>query len=237
MCWSETATWSMVGIGSVATAIAWYREEPPAIWGTIAFFTMMEALQVWGYRVIDQCGAAPNAAVTLVSYLHICLQPLVINIFCMALVSPSVTPRMRSVVLGLSGLASLTLLARLIPAPWLGICPPELPLCGTELCTISGSWHLGWTVPLNNLFSLQAWFGAMGQFPDYMLAAFLLPCLYGAWRFALFNGAMGPVLSSIVTTDPHEMPAVWCFFSVGIVILGLSPAFRQRLQGHGGITA
>ncbi len=237
MCWSEAATWTMVGIGSAGAALAWYRDEPAAIWGTIGFFTGMEALQVWGYQVLDQCGAAPNSAVTLLSYLHISLQPLVINLFCMALVGPAVTPRMRRFILGITVLACLMLLARLIPAPRLGHCPPNVPLCGVEMCTVSGSWHLGWTVPLNNLFSLQPWLGPMGQFPDYMLAAFLLPCLYGAWRFALFNAAMGPGLSSIITDNPHEMPAVWCFFSVGILLIGISPGFRQRLQGPGGVAA
>lgn len=230
MCWSEAATWSMVGIGTAGAALAWSRAEPAAIWGTIGFFTGMEALQVWGYQVVDQCGAAPNGAVTLLSYLHISLQPLVINIFCMALAGSSVSLRMRRLVLGVSTLACLMLLARLIPAPVLGLCPPDVPLCGSDLCTISGSWHIGWTVPLNNLFSLQPWLGSMGQFPDYMLAAFFLPCLYGAWRFALFNAAVGPGLSSILTDNPHEMPAVWCFFSVGIVLIGISPAFRRHFQ-------
>ena len=130
---------------------------------------------------------------------------------------------------GNSPLPSLTLLARLIPAPWLGVCPPGVPLCGPEFCTISGNWHLGWTMPLNNFLSLSHWFGGIGQFPDYLLACLLLPCLYGAWRFALLNGLVGPLLASGLTSNPNEMPAIWCLFSVMLVLIGISPLIRSRV--------
>ena len=229
MCWSETETYSMAALGAAATFVTWRKGEPAGIWGTLGFFTAMEGLQAWGYGVIDQCGAPGNTTVTVLSYLHIVLQPIVVNLFCLTLVGPAVDARTRRWVLGLASLTSLTLLARLIPAPWLGVCPPGVPLCGPEFCTISGNWHLGWTMPLNNFLSLSHWFGGIGQFPDYLLACLLLPCLYGAWRFALLNGLVGPLLASGLTSNPNEMPAIWCLFSVMLVLIGISPLIRSRV--------
>lgn len=239
MCWSETATYAMVGLGAAATLATWYKKEPVAIWGTIGFFTAMEALQAWGYAVIDQCGTPSNHAATLLSYLHIAFQPLVINAFCMALVGSALSPAVRRRVFALAGLATLLLLARLVPIPWAGTCLPGSPLCGAAYCTISGSWHLGWTIPLNDLLaavlpldalsSLLPLLGDGARFLDYMLAVFLLPCLYGAWRFAVFHLAFGPVLAIVLTGNPNEMPAVWCLFSIGLVLVGLSPVFRRSL--------
>jgi len=84
MCWSEGASVAMVGIGAVATVVTMRRGEPAAIPATLGFFTVMEALQVGGYAVLDQCGSRVNQADTLLSFLHIALQPLFINAFAMA---------------------------------------------------------------------------------------------------------------------------------------------------------
>lgn len=229
MCWSETATFAMAGLGAAATVVTWHRGEPAGIWGTLGYFTLMEGLQAWGYGVVDQCGAPGNTAVTLLSYLHIAFQPIMVNLFCLALVGPGLDPRIRRMVLTLASLTSLALLARLIPADWLGTCPPGTPLCGAAFCTISGTWHIGWTVPLNNLFSLAHWVGGVGQFPDYLLATLVVPCLYGAWRFAVLNTLIGPLLASGLTENPHEMPAVWCLFSIVLILIGLSPLVRRQV--------
>ena len=49
MCWSATASIAMVGIGVVATGVTAARGEPRAIWLTLGYFTVMEALQATGY--------------------------------------------------------------------------------------------------------------------------------------------------------------------------------------------
>ena len=45
---------AMVAAGAVATGVTWHRDEPLAIWGTLGYFTLMEALQVAGYGVLNQ---------------------------------------------------------------------------------------------------------------------------------------------------------------------------------------
>ena len=55
---------------------------------------------------------------------------------------------------------------------------------------------LAWDMPLNDMLGslsggvLTRW----GAYPDYMLAVFVLPLFYGAWRFVLFHALLGPIL-------------------------------------------
>ncbi len=105
-------------------------------------------------------------------------------------------------------------------------------MCGTRFCTVPGDWHIAWQVPLNGLYNpLNDWLGTTIQFLDYMVAVFLLPLVYGAWRFVLFHLLAGPVLAMGLTSNADEMPAVWCLFSIGIVLVGLSRFTRYRVFG------
>ena len=235
MCWSESASVAMVGIGAAAAVVTWTRGEPRAIPVTLAFFAAMEALQVAGYQVIDACGTPANRLVTIASYAHIALQPLFINAFGMALVGAHVSPAMRRAVYALSALASVLLFARLVPFGWAAPCTAGHALCGPDWCTVSGNWHLGWQVPYFNTWAplLGAWLSAALEFPAYLLAVFILPLVYGAWRFALFHAAFGPALATLLTDNPNEMPAIWCLLSVGLALVGLSPLVRRSLSPPG----
>ncbi|MDU8943841.1 DUF5765 domain-containing protein [Ovoidimarina sediminis] len=227
MCWSATASVAMVAAGGVGAAITLRRGDPAAIWATLGFFTVMEGLQATGYAVIDQCGSPANRTITILSYLHIALQPLFINAFAMAIAPVRPGPQVRRWVWALAGLASAVLFLRLVPLPALGFCVPGEVLCGPAWCLRSGEWHIAWEVPLNGLPTAL---GIPFQFPSYMLAVFALPLVYGAWRFVLFHAAAGPLLASLLTRDPNEMPAIWCLFSIGILAIALSPFIRHKVM-------
>lgn len=87
----------------------------------------MEALQVVGYGVVDQCGTAANTSVTVLSSLHIVLQPFFVNAFAMELVPDVVRRRVRTGVFSACALSSLVMLVQIIPAPQLGECLPGSP--------------------------------------------------------------------------------------------------------------
>jgi hypothetical protein len=238
MCWSESASVAMAGLGTVAAVVTARRGEPRAIPATLAFFAVMEALQAAGYLFIDNCSIASNKSVTVLSYLHIALQPIFINAFGMALVAGPVSRGLRRFVYGTSGLAFLVMLLSLVPFDWAGPCRPGQALCGPEWCTITGTWHLGWTMPLNDMW--RAIYGArladIMPFPAYVLAVFVLPLAYGAWRFVLFHAALGPILAQLLTDNPNEFPAVWCLFSVGLVLLAMSPLVRRSVAPRGALS-
>ena len=232
MCWSEGASIAMVGLGRVATVVTARRGDPGAITLTLGFFTLMEALQVGGYWVVDACQTPANRSVTVLSYLHIALQPVVINMFAMTIAPAEVSSQMRRWVIALASLASVMLLLRLVPLDWAGPCSPGDPLCGASFCTVSGTWHIAWEMPLNDMWSaLGVPFVDVVPFPFYMASVFVLPLIYGAWRFVFFHALCGPVLAMTLTDNPNEMPAIWCLFSIGILVIGLSPMVRERVFG------
>jgi hypothetical protein len=233
MCWSPEASVAVASIGAVATVVAARRGAPAAIWGTLAYFSAMEGLQVAGYAVIDQCGTRANEAVTLLSYLHIAFQPLVINLFALNLVPAPVRTRVSVWVLGLSALTVAVMLLQILPLADLGRCLPGAPLCGEALCTKSGNWHIAWAIPYNGLFvPIESFLGTNFGFPAYMLCVFALPLAYGAWRFVALHLLAGPVLARLITDNPNEMPAVWCLFSIAILCIGLSSFVRQAVSAR-----
>jgi hypothetical protein len=234
MCWSETTSLAMVGIGAAAAVVTARQGRPLAVPVAFGYFAVMEALQAAGYRVIDQCDSPANQTITFLSILHIVFQPFVINAFAMALVVGGVRVRTQVVVYGFCALASVTMLLQLYPFDWAGSCRPGDILCGEHLCTRSGEWHLAWDVPFNGLLvPFDTFFGTRWSFPAYMLAVFLMPLFYGAWRFCLFHALVGPMLAGWLTQQPNEVPAIWCLFSIGIIVIGLSPWMWRRF-GIGG---
>ncbi|NNK78118.1 MAG: hypothetical protein HKP40_05335 [Litoreibacter sp.] len=231
MCWSLGASVAMVGLGAGATALVYRRGEPPAIWLTLGYFTLMEALQLSGYMVLDQCGTRANRSVTLLSYLHIVLQPLFLNAFALELVPPEVKRKARAWAYGVAALSGLVMVAQILPVEAYGTCRPGGPLCGASLCTVSGEWHIAWHIPYNGLvLPFEDWLGYHPGFPSYTLAVFLVPLLYGAWRFVLFHALAGPILAGFLTQDPNEMPAIWCLFSIGILLIGMSSFIRRQVS-------
>ncbi len=231
MCWSEGASVAMVGLGAAAAVVTARRGDPVAFPVTLAFFAAMEALQAFGYLVIDECEIAPNKTVTFLSYLHISLQPIFINAFAMALVATPVSRAMRRFVYGASTLAFVVMMLQLVPFGWAGQCNPDTALCGPGFCTMTGTWHLAWTMPLNDMWAalFGETFARLVPFPAYFLAVFLLPLFYGAWRLVVMHAALGPILASVLTSNNNEMPAVWCLFSIGIVLIGISPLVRRSV--------
>jgi hypothetical protein len=227
MCWSAGASIAMTAAGGAAMVVSAARGDPKAIWLTLGYFTVMEALQAAGYAVVDQCGSTANRGITLLSYLHIAGQPIVINAFAMAIAPRAISPALRRTVYALATLATAALLLRLVPLDTVGPCQPGDVLCGARLCLVSGTWHIGWEVPLNDLpRSLGL---TTVQFPAYILAVFILPLAYGAWRFVLFHALAGPILADALSDNPLETPAIWCLFSIGIILIALSPRVRYGL--------
>ncbi|WP_439573780.1 DUF5765 domain-containing protein [Phreatobacter sp.] len=227
MCFSPTITGAMVVAGVIATAVTLKRREPPIFPITLAYFTAMEALQFGGYMVINQCGTPANQSITFLSILHIVFQPFFINAFAMAILPVAVGPRMRTLAFGICGLSAAVMLMQLYPFAWAGTCRPGSILCGTPLCTVSGDWHLAWNVPYNDL--LGGLSRMTVEFPTYFIAAFFVPLLYGAWRFVIFHALVGPIAASYLTTNPNEIPAIWCLVSIGIALVAMSPLIRRQL--------
>ena len=233
MCWGAEATATMVVVGGVAAAVAWHKEARPAVWLTLGYFVVMEALQFIGYTVIDQCDSTTNQSVTTLSYLHIALQPIFINAFAMELVPNSVRERVQPWVYAVAGMSALVMLVQLLPIQALGDCRPGDAMCADQLCTVSGSWHIAWEIPYNGLMApVDNLLGTEMAFPTYMGVVFLMPLLYGAWRFVMLHMFVGPILAWTLTENPSEMPAIWCLFSIAILLITLNTQAQTAVRAE-----
>jgi len=231
MCWGLSVSVAMVAAGTVAAAVTTSQGRPTAVPVTLGYFTLMEALQAAGYLVIDECTNPLNQTVTFLSAVHIIFQPFFVNAFAMELVPKPVRLRARLAVYCVCALSAVVMLAQLYPFDWAGACSPGGTLCGPALCTVSGEWHIGWEIPFNGLIvPIERTLGIHAAFPTYALAAFVVPICYGAWRFAIFHALFGPMLASLLTDNPNEIPAIWCLFSIGIILIGLNPWLWRRFE-------
>lgn len=119
--------------------------------------------------------------------------------------------------LGLDGLAHLD--RRLCGLPLV-----QQAARGRSRCHASGEWHIAWQSPLNDLDApARALLDVFGSHPTHLVAAFLVPLAYRAWRLVAWHALSGPVFASLLTSDPREMLAIWCQFSIGILLIALVP--------------
>ncbi|MFO1185724.1 MAG: DUF5765 domain-containing protein [Bauldia sp.] len=219
MCWSIGASAALTVGGLSVAAYSRRRGDKPAIWATLVYFCAMEGLQAVTYLVIDLC-APTNQFLTVLAYVHIAFQPVFINFISMTFIPDGVRTRIQPVVYALSFASAAVILLQLAPFAWSPDCEIGRVLCGKALCAVSGSWHIGWTVPYHTL-------GLPMDFPTYIVMGFVVPVLYGSWRFTLFHFVTGPFAAALTTRNPNEWPAVWCLFSVALILIALLGPLRR----------
>ena len=76
MCFSQNMSLS-VGIFGILSSIYFLKLNIYAAIG-IFYFSLMEIIQYFQYKVIDQCDNKYNKLLTKIGYIHICFQPLFI---------------------------------------------------------------------------------------------------------------------------------------------------------------
>ena len=233
MCWSGQASAVLATMGIATTVYAAWKKEPAPLWIALGYFSLMELLQAFTYSVIDECLNPTNQIATLLGYLHITFQPFFINAVTLYFIPAAVRKRIYIPVYMLCFAGSLFTLLQLYPMSWAGACDPHRPLCAERLCSVHGNWHIAWDVPTNGLgnYFVHAGFRLLADgYPGYVLTAFLLPLLYGSWRAVLFHYLVGPYLSSLLTNNQNEWPAIWCLLSIGILMLIVKSPLRRWLH-------
>jgi hypothetical protein len=233
MCWSGEASAAIAAVGISTAIYAAIKKEPISLWVPLGYFSLMEILQALTYRVIDQCDAPMNQIYTLFGYLHIAFQPFFINMLAMHFIPAEISKKISFSVYVLCAISVLFMLVQLYPFDWAGQCTiGARPLCGSNLCSISGNWHIAWSVPANGIgnyfINFPITFLSTGYI-SYELSAFILPILYGSWRLTLYHLILGPRLALLLTDNVNEWPAVWCLLSVGIIMLVVKTPLRSIL--------
>lgn len=221
MCWSGEASAALATVGFASTAYVAVKGEDRNLWVPLAYFSLMELLQAFTYSVIDQCSLPVNQVLTLFGGLHIAFQPFFINMVSMHFIPEERRNKIAPWVYAICFAGTIALLMRLYPFDWAGMCQFKSDaLCGERLCSVHGNWHIAWEIPLNGLW----WLGW-----GYYLPAFILPIVYGSWRFTLYHILVGPALALTTTDNWNEWPAVWCLFSIGLLLLVIKSPIRKLL--------
>jgi len=177
------------------------------MWMTIGYFSLMETIQAFNYPMLNQCDLPRNQMLTYLGYLHIAFQPFFVNLMAMHFIPTEVRSRVMLPVMIACGCVTMSLIIKAHPFEWAGACDPLRGLCGPQMCTVPGNWHLDWLLPLNGngnfLAGLEIWEVRPypNGMPGYAVVAFILPALYGSWRFSLYLLLSGPVLASCLTDN------------------------------------
>ena len=232
MCWSGEASTVIATIGLGSTAYFAYRGEDKRLWITLGYFSLMEALQAYTYGVIDNCSVPSNQVATLLGYLHIAFQPFFINMISLYFIPNEVSKKIEPLVYTACFIATIIMLIQLYPFAWAGECDPLRPLCGTQMCSISGNWHIAWDVPANGIgnYWVNTGISLLSHgYIAYVVTSFLVPILYGSWRLTLYHYILGPLLASMTTDNINEWPAVWCLFSIGLLLIVVKTPIRRIL--------
>lgn len=233
MCWNGEASTVLAVAGFAGAAYTALKKEPEplALWVCLFYFAIMESLQAIGYLVIDQCHAPLNQIVTLLGYLHITFQPFFINAVALYFMPGDAARKIAPWVYFACCVGAMMMLIQLYPFSWAGHCAAGRPLCGDVLCTVSGEWHIAWLLPTNGIGNSMADSSILGHgFPSYALTAFFIPCLIGSWRFTLFTYIAGPFLAGLTTANINEWPAIWCLFSIGLLLAVIITPLRHYLH-------
>ncbi|KAI8471998.1 MAG: hypothetical protein J3K34DRAFT_415356 [Monoraphidium minutum] len=210
-------------------------------------FFLMELLQFLQYLVLDDCNHWLNQLTTVLSYIHVCFQPLSVNMFLfqnepnrdatrtiykLCLVT-GVLGVLRVPYLGLAHLppAALELVPGLPDLKLAGtqaVCAWET-VCGPRTCTTRGNLHLAWSLPLLP----PSYFIPSGfvHFLMFFAPAFVMP---GTWSFVrkvfavvvVITGPMATQLASYRASggDPSwrlEWAGVWCLFAAMQCLFGI----------------
>ena len=209
MCFSENMSLA-IGIVGGLSSMYFYNKNIYASIG-IGYFAIMEILQYFQYKVINQCDNKYNKLLTNIGYLHICFQSLFFNIWLFAFIKkPNV------IFLYMSFFAGLLLATRLFFVSDDELCDTNNePLCGKQTCSFSGEKHIAWNMRLRA--PGKYWFT-----PSIGLSFFMwtIPALMTLELKPILAMLLTfPYIASLLTNNIHEQPAIWCFTGIGQMLL------------------
>ncbi len=209
MCFSENMSLA-VGVTGILASIYFYNQNIYASIG-IGYFALMEILQFFQYKVIDECNNHYNKFLTRLGYIHICFQPLFFNLWLFAF-----TKKPNFTFIYMSFFAGLLLASRLFYVRDNELCDTNNePLCGKKTCAFSGNKHVAWNLRLRA--PGKNWFTPSIGLHFFMWVIPVLTIIQLKPVLALL--LTGPYLGVLLTNNIHEQPAIWCFTAIAQFII------------------
>ena len=211
MCFSEKMSLAVGTLGLLSSLYFYiYKKSIYASIG-VGYFSLMEILQYFQYKVINDCANPINKYLTILGYLHICFQPLFANIWLFTFAK---NPNF--IFLYMSFFAGLLLASRLLVVSDNELCDGHNePLCGKRTCVYKGTRHLAWNVRLRA--AGKNWYTPSIGLHFFMWVVPMIVLFQIKPILAML--LTGPYLGYLFTDNIHEQPAIWCFTSIFQMII------------------
>jgi hypothetical protein len=209
MCFSENISLA-IGITGILFGLYFSKKNIYAGIG-VGYFALMEIIQFFQYKVINECHNKYNVFLTKLGYIHICFQPLFVNLWLFAF-----TKKPNFIFIYMSFFAGLLLASRVFFVNDTALCDiANEPLCGKQTCAVSGEKHIAWNIRLRA--AGKNWFSPSIGLHFFMWVIPALTIFQLKPILALL--LTGPYLGLLLSTNKNEQPAIWCYTVIGQMLL------------------
>jgi hypothetical protein len=252
MCFTGEMSAGFSAAGLFAAYWIYSRTNNVELASGVFFFFTMEFLQAIQYIYIASglgspvCDTIVNQILTLLGFLHICLQPYFCHVINSSLTKSAKYKDRYLVIKRLCLIGGFLLFMRwplsYIPSlntmdnsidPATGLGRSTEWLRGEKLCTFKTQtmWHLGWSVPMADpsYYVMGAGIHSFCMFAPF----FALYEKKGMVIQGIFLFLFGPVLAASISDNLMEQASIWCFFSIAQICIMLF-LIRETLLIHWG---
>jgi len=232
MCFSFEMSVAFAALGLFSSWWIYTKTSNKALASGVFFFFTMEFLQAIQYMFIAEdmnspvCDSPINKFLTVLGFLHICLQPYFCHVINASLTKNEKYLDRYIVIKRLCLIGGGMLFTRFLISGLPNYSTMDVTdfkstewLRGEKLCTFRGNWHLAWSVPMAD--------------PTYIIpgAAIHSFCMFAPF-FALYEKrgmviqgvflfVFGPYLASWISPNLMEQASIWCFFSIAQIAIML----------------
>jgi len=229
MCFSGEMSAVFAALGLFCSWWIYSRTSNTALASGVFFFFTMELLQSIQYYFIAPnidspiCDTFINQFLTIVGFLHICLQPYFCHVINASLTKNEKYLDRYMVIKRLCLIGGGMLFLRFFLAyawDWsLGGKASTEWLRGEKICTFRGNYHLAWSVPMAD----PTYFIPGSAIHSFLMFApfFALYEKQGLVIQGIFHFLAGPYLASLITPNLMEPASIFCFFSISQIAIML----------------
>lgn len=246
MCFSGEASAVFAALGLISSWWVYTKTSNIELASGIFFFFTMEFLQVIQYYFLADnqyspiCGTTANKILTLLGFLHICLQPYFCHVINASLTKSCKYKDRYNIIKRLCLIGGFLLFSRYFLSFIPSLNTMDVSnnkstewLRGDSLCTFKteAMWHLGWSVPMADpsYYVMGAGIHSFLMFAPF----FALYEKKGMVLQGVFLFLFGPVTASMISDNLMEQASIWCFFSIAQISIMLF-LIRETLIIHWG---
>jgi len=220
MCFNQPMSAVLAITGFVVGLLAYRETRNKAMLAGAWYFVAMEALQFFQFFWVDQCQSQINQFLTVIGFLHICFQPYFTHLFSGAFIKNEKKIAQMQLIRRMALIMGCMMFSRwILFTPEHKLTGPNTEwIRGNQSCTKWGNYHIAWELPLH----APTYFMPSNNIHFFMMfAPYFAMWTWDMWINGLILLTTGPVLSKIITDNLYEQASIWCFMSIGQVVVAI----------------